>query len=171
MHKLLVLAHILVTVAPVLGVIGGVKSAPNKDGVPPDPKKYQTYTHASALVFLATWAVLSVAVALMLAGNTGLRGSAKRLVTALAVALPFLLVRVVFSIITAFRVKAASEVGTQATMGLLMEVTVVLLLTATGVGIHRFGRDGSSDRSGVLAPRRRNDEILMEGGVKNVRPG
>jgi len=170
MRALLLVAHILVTIAPALGTIGGVKSAP-KNGVPPDPKKYETFTHASALVFLATWIVLSVAVALLLALNTGLRGGARRLVTALAVSLPFLLVRVAFSIITAFRVKAATKVGTQAVMGLLMEVTVVSVLTATGVGIHRFGRGGGSNRAGNRIPRRGEEEILMEGGTKNIRPG
>ncbi|KAI5795722.1 hypothetical protein EDC01DRAFT_62684 [Geopyxis carbonaria] len=115
--------------ALILGVVAGTTTAAG------------SLLLASAALLMLAWTVLAAGTVVILYTQP-----ANALVRAVALALPFLLVRVVCSLLAAARARLAGgndthgELGWALFMGSVMELGVVAVFTVTGVGMHRFQR-------------------------------
>ncbi|KAI5795721.1 hypothetical protein EDC01DRAFT_62671 [Geopyxis carbonaria] len=143
------LLQILLLVALILGVVAGTdiaSAAPDSS----DANNAVTLLLASCALFMVAWSFLTLATVFLL-HSLHAAGNARTLIKAVALALPFLLVRVIYSLLVATHTSRANpsgtynrfsaaggELGWTLVMGFLMELGVVAILTTAGVSLHRF---------------------------------
>ncbi|KFY83732.1 hypothetical protein V500_09944 [Pseudogymnoascus sp. VKM F-4518 (FW-2643)] len=130
------LIQLLVMIALILAIVGGVNASQAKtEG---DLHSAQTLTQAAVGLFIAGFVILTIATVRVFFAISSAEPGERRLIPALAAALPFLLVRVVYAGVGAFGDDARFNAATGSSvifliMVVLMELAVVGIFEGVGL--------------------------------------
>ena len=120
-------------VGVILAVVGGVNS--NTSGI---PTKVDTKTKVGVVLFALTWLALCLLLAMIATRISAVELGEKRLVLAVAISVPFVFVRLLYSLLASFsKDKQFSSMTGSVTINLCMavieEFVVVMVLLGTGL--------------------------------------
>ncbi|KAK9428954.1 hypothetical protein V1505DRAFT_192718 [Lipomyces doorenjongii] len=125
--------------AIVLGIVGGVELSQNNP-----PQTASTLPRVSIVLIIVVFAILTL-FALYFLGFAQLRSHSRILTLGITVALPFLLVRIMYSLLNAFASSTANNFNSLTgswtiylAMDVIMEFVVVTVLSATGYLLHIY---------------------------------
>ncbi|GAM83349.1 hypothetical protein ANO11243_013360 [Dothideomycetidae sp. 11243] len=168
--RFLRLVSIPIIAALILSIVAGTDSFSSK---PSDRSTAHTYAKAASLLYLVSLVLIAGILALTLATRARLQKTDTKLLYAGLVALPFLAIRVLFSILTAFDYKDSATfsvitdttraVVVQAIMSVLMEFIVVVVYLVAAIATPRL-----APRDGGNYPETRFD-LGSEGGRHSAR--
>ena len=138
------LAELLITVGLILSIIGGVNAGEDfgKTGI----YKTQGLSKAGLGLFIAAFVILCLITATLVQSIRHAEEGEKRILLAVAVSLPFLLVRLVYSALAVFANKRSfslfyGDVSILLFMALLEEVIVVVIYEGVGLTLKKVGKD------------------------------
>ena len=138
------LAELLITVGLILSIIGGVNAGEDfgKTGI----YKTQTLGKAGLGLFIAAFAFLCLITAILVQSMRHVEEGEKRILLAVAVSLPFLLVRLVYSALAVFANKRSfslfyGDTSILLFMALLEEVIVVVIYEGVGLTLKKVKKD------------------------------
>lgn len=130
--------HLLIIGGLILAIIGGTDQFSSNAH---DVSNGHTYTKAAIIIFLVIFLALAAIVVLTMLHVDRVMGSERRLVVAGVASLPFILVRLIYSTISAFDYKSPNfsiistkqeAVILQGILSVLMEFIVVAIFLVTG---------------------------------------
>ncbi|KAL5347833.1 hypothetical protein ACLOAV_007243 [Pseudogymnoascus australis] len=138
------LIQVLVMIGLILAIVGGVNA--NQAKTERSLKYTQTLTEAAVGLFIAGFVVLTIATGRVLFAISAAEPGERRLVPALAAALPFLLVRVVYAGVGAFGDDARFNAATGSDvifliMVVLMELVVVGIFEGVGLTLRAIPKE------------------------------
>ncbi|KFY27481.1 hypothetical protein V493_03465 [Pseudogymnoascus sp. VKM F-4281 (FW-2241)] len=138
------LIQLLVMVGLILAIVGGVKTSEAKTDR--SLRHARTITKAAAGLFITGFAVLALATMRVFFAISAAEPGERRLIPALAAALPFLLVRVVYAGVGAFQNDARFNTATGSdaiflVMVVLMELVVVGIFEGVGVTLRTIPKE------------------------------
>ncbi|KAK9327609.1 hypothetical protein V1520DRAFT_348396 [Lipomyces starkeyi] len=150
--KLFRLCRVVLLVAIILGIVGGNKLA--DDSV---SQTGHTMSRVSISLIVGVFVVLTL-VTLYFLIFAQLDSQSRALTIGIAVALPFLLVRIIYALVNAFSSSTANKFNDLTgdwviylVMGVIMEFIVVAVLTATGFKLQKYsGKEKMVDRRSAL---------------------
>ncbi|KAL8791177.1 MAG: hypothetical protein Q9195_006016 [Heterodermia aff. obscurata] len=167
------LAELLITVGLILSIVGGINAGEDygKTGI----YKSQTLSKAGLGLFIAAFAILCLITASLVQSIRHCEEGEKRILLAVAVSLPFLLVRLIYSALAVFANKRSfslfyGDVSILLFMALLEEVIVVVIYEGVGMTLKKVkwdrvagGERGSEEyrmrlQGGDDEPERRGQE-------------
>ena len=138
------LAELLITVGLILSIIGGVNAGEEfgKTGI----YKTQTLSKAGLGLFIAAFVILCLIAASLMQSIRHAEEGEKRILLAVAVSLPFLLVRLIYSALAVFANKRSfslfyGDVSILLFMALLEEVIVVVIYEGVGLTLKKVKKD------------------------------
>ena len=119
-------------VGVILAIIGGIHSSTSAI-----PSKVDTKTKVGVIIFALTWLALCMLLAVIGTRISTVEAGEKRLVLAVAISVPFIFVRLLYSLLASFsKNKQFSSVSGSVTINLCMavieEFVVVMVLLGTG---------------------------------------
>ena len=138
------LIQLLVMIGLILAIVGGVNAGEAKTA--DDLDDARTLTQAAVGLFIAGFVILTLSTARVFFAISSAEEGERRLIPALAVALPFLLVRVIYSGIGAYgsNTKFNATTGSSAiflVMVVLMELVVVVIFEGVGLTLRAIPRE------------------------------
>ncbi|RFU24841.1 hypothetical protein B7463_g11495, partial [Scytalidium lignicola] len=151
-RRLLMVIQIIIIVALVLGIIGGVDAGNDfeKTG------KFQTgsLSKASSALYIVSFAAVIVSTIVLSTSVSHAEPGEKRLILAVGLSLPFLLVRLVYSCLANFTHRQtfnqlAGNVTVLLCMSILEEFVVVLLYEGTGLTLKKLDKNESVPPQGT----------------------
>ena len=155
------LAELLITVGLILSIVGGVNAGTEygKTGI----YKPQTLSKVGLALFIAAFAILSMVTGTLLRSIQHAEAGEKRILVAVAASLPFLLVRLIYSILAVFaNDKSFSSLSGSVTvllcMALLEEIIVVIMYEGVGLTLRKEKRTDA-----IAQAHRVSGEHLMQG--------
>ena len=94
------LLHLIGTVAIILAIVGGtnISSAKSQN----DLNSAANFRHAGAIIFVVFWALIAGLTAFCWAHSDQILQARRKLLLAIVVSLPFLLVRIIYTVLSAF---------------------------------------------------------------------
>lgn len=138
------LAELLITVGLILSIVGGVNAGTDfgKTGV----YKVQTLSKIGLALFIAAFAILCGITAILSQSIRHAEAGEKRILLAVAVSLPFLLVRLLYSALAVFANDKnfslfTGNVSILLFMALLEEAIVVAVYEGVGLTLQRVRKD------------------------------
>ncbi|UKZ68487.1 uncharacterized protein TrAtP1_009520 [Trichoderma atroviride] len=160
--KALKLVHILIIAGLILSITGGIsRTKTAQDSLDAGARELQL----ASIVFAVVWVLVAIACLMYIKNLHYVQSAAKKLVLSVAMALPFLLVRIVYSALNAINLDTSSSHGhtmkfnpvlgswrLYLVLGLATEFAVVALYTVTGI-VNSFAksRDNVSGYQGIEA--------------------
>lgn len=145
--RILRLVHILIIVAIALGITGGLNRAPHSDGTPGD--KYDdgaTELKVSSILLLVAFLGICAGTAFFFPSRSSLPVQQKTIIVYIVAALPLLLLRVIYSLLSSFNLSTTKQkktdtwnmftgsVAAYVVMAMLTQIGVVVLYTVGGYG-------------------------------------
>ena len=142
--RLLRLIQLLVMIGLILAIVGGVNASDAK--TEDDLHQARTLTQAGVGLFIGGFAVLTLATVRVLFAANSAEAGERRLVPAIAAALPFLLVRVIYAGVGAFGHNAKFNASTGSdviflVMVVLMELAVVIIFEGVGITLRAIPKE------------------------------
>lgn len=138
------LAELLVTVGLILSIIGGVNAGEDfgKTGI----YKTQTLSKAGLGLFIAAFVILCLILAIIVQSVQHAEEGEKRILLAVAISLPFLLVRLIYSALAVFANRRSfslfyGDVSILLFMALLEEVIVVVIYEGVGLTLKKVKKE------------------------------
>lgn len=146
----LLLIHLVVTGALVLGVIGGIKSSDKLKStgsyVP------QTYSKIASALFILSYILIVLSVLFTFCHISHAERGERRILVAVALSLPFLLVRVVYSSLSVYDTSSKTfnvvdgNVTVWLVMALIMEAIIVIIYETVGLTLRKV------EKADAMAP-------------------
>ncbi|OBT48967.1 hypothetical protein VE00_00669 [Pseudogymnoascus sp. WSF 3629] len=138
------LIQLLIMIALILAIVGAVNL--NDAKTDSDLHQAKTLVQAGVGLFIAGYVILCLATARVLFAISSAESGERRLIPALAAALPFLLIRVVYAGVGAFgnNAKFNAVTGSDAiflVMVVLMELAVVLIFEGVGITLKAIPKE------------------------------
>ncbi|KAF8583035.1 hypothetical protein K439DRAFT_111065 [Ramaria rubella] len=158
-------------VAVVLAIIGGIKTSPNNSSS--DQATGHTLLRVGAVLFVIAYVVLFGIHVLLWGKKENIPLNHKKLLTSLSFALPFLAVKVLYSVLGAFVPSPSQWSSTTGdwklylVMGLLMEYIVVCIYVITGARLPLQEEEAMQIR-GHIVPMTANDGFIEMGNKKYI---
>ncbi|PTB38294.1 hypothetical protein M441DRAFT_447112 [Trichoderma asperellum CBS 433.97] len=156
--------HVLIIIGLVLSITGGInRTKTAQDSLDDGARELQS----ASIVFALVWILMAIACLVYIANLRYVQNTAKRLVLSVTIALPFLLVRIVYSALNAINLDTSSSLGHTTkfnpvlgswglylALGLATEFAVVVLYTLSGI-VNSFAEtsDTAFGYQGVAATR------------------
>ncbi|KAL7917887.1 hypothetical protein ACQKWADRAFT_331495 [Trichoderma austrokoningii] len=154
--------HLLIIAGLILSITGGIsRTKTTQDSLDSGARELQF----ASIVFMIVWILLTVACLVYMANLHYVQSAAKRLVLSVTIALPFLLVRIIYSALNAINLDTSSSHGHTTkfnpvlgswrlylALGLATEFAVVALYTISGI-VNSFPkpRDEAFGYEGIAA--------------------
>ena len=147
-------------VGVILAIIGGVNSSTSNN-----PTKVDTKTKVGVCLFVAAWLGLSIVLAISATRISTVEPGEKRLVLAVGISVPFILMRLLYSLLGAFsKNKQFSSITGSVTINLCMavveELVVILVLLGTGFTLRVLPKPGIADPVSKVSAR--YDSVVHE---------
>lgn len=170
------LAEILITVGLILSIVGGINAGTDfgKTGV----YKTQTLSKVGLALFIAAFGILCAITAVLSQSIRHAEEGEKRILFAVAASLPFLLVRLLYSVLAVFASERSfslfyGDVTILLCVALLEEAVIVAIYEGVGLTLKRVSKDelaGGERRSAdhLMHKVQRHTESHGNRGYENV---
>lgn len=141
-HSVSRLISLVSLVGVILAIVGGVNSSTSNN-----PTKIDTKTKVGVCLFVAAWLGLTIILAISAIRISAVEAGEKRLVLAVGISVPFIFVRLLYSLLGAFsKDQQFSSIKGSVTINLCMavieEFVVVLVLLGTGFTLRVVPKPG-----------------------------
>ncbi|KIJ34914.1 hypothetical protein M422DRAFT_34854 [Sphaerobolus stellatus SS14] len=172
------LIHILVTIGLILSVTGGIDASP--DHSPSDQKDGRNHSKIGSILFLAAYFALAGLQVLLHGVRERFNDNQIKFLNVLSLALPFLFVRVLYTVLAAFTAKSSGPSKFSSIsgdwkiylfMGLLMEYIVVLIYIIGGLKLAPGAEQEGPGKYELGTTRTGSEENQAEGGGWRIPAG
>jgi len=177
--KVLKFVETIITVALILGIVGGI----NAGNAYQTTGKFQpgTLNKAGTALLIVSWVLVVIATAVTLIHTTHAEKGEKRLLVAIALSLPFLLIRLIYSSFSTFSTNKQFNliVGSPTVLlcvALIEELVVVLIFESVGLTLSKVVKEEQLEGARIIPssdsadypPRQQQQQQQKTGGAGNT---